>query len=118
MNIFHLNDIKLKATLGVYAWEQQIEQPIQLAISYRLPEALPQPLTLEQSIDYSAVILRCRELVKDQHFDLIENLAATLATTIVDEFSLDWISLTVSKLYLLPGVGSVSFTVERTRNST
>lgn len=55
--------------------------------------------TLTDTVDYAHVITRIVDIGTQQSFQLIEALAEHIATTILEEFAVDEVHLTVKKLH-------------------
>jgi dihydroneopterin aldolase len=72
------------------------------------PEILNEDLLL--TVDYAAVSQRLEELVQIRPRRLIETLADEIASSLLEEFNLRWIEVTVRK-FILPNTEYVSVTV-------
>ena len=63
---------------------QVIEVDVELNVDLR---AAGESDDLEQTVNYSAVFKRCRAIVEDQSFHLLEAIAHTVATDLLDNFT-------------------------------
>jgi len=111
--VIEIKGLSVPALIGVPAEER--EQAQRLCFDLRLV-ALLQPETLNDDIvatvDYAAVSQRLAELVQMRPRKLIETLADEIAATLLAEFSLRWIELTIRK-FILPNADYVAVTVRR-----
>ena len=69
---------------------------------------------LTKTVDYFAVSRRLLRLGEGRSWKLIEKLAVDIATTVLDEFSPESVSVEVKK-FILPETRHVSVKVERSR---
>jgi len=100
--IIEIKGLSVSGSIGVKAEERA--QPQELCFDVRFAAHL-QPKTLNENlaatVDYAAVSRRVAELVQIRPRKLIETLADELAETLLEEFSLRWIEVTVRKFILL-----------------
>lgn len=113
MDKIYLNSIKEKVSIGVYPWEKEIKQTLVLDIGIGLTTPASPQLTLADSVNYAELIQCIRELVTQQHFELIENLASAISELIVREFKCPWVKVVVHKPQLMANVGSATIEIER-----
>jgi dihydroneopterin aldolase len=112
-NIF-ISELKIETLIGVYAWEKQVPQTIQLDLEVGLPgEHAAQSGRLDDTIDYSKIVGRIEQLLHDQHFDLLEKAAEAIAAMILQEFGAPWLRLSIAKLSALRNVRKLGITIER-----
>ena len=65
------------------------------------------------TIDYSKVVARVREILDDHDAQLLEALAELIATTLLREFGMPRLRLSLAKLNLMPGVKKLGISIER-----
>lgn len=109
----HLHGLDLPVQIGVPDEERAAWQTLQAHITLHLParfEALGDDLS--RTVDYSAVALRLRAVAAERPRQLIETLAAEMAACILNEFSVNKVSLTLQKR-ILPGCDHVSVKLVR-----
>ena len=75
-------------------------------------EATAQPPSPD-TIDDSKVVARVREILDDHDAQLLEALAELIATTLLREFGMPRLRLSLAKLNLMPGVKKLGITIER-----
>lgn len=107
--------LALPARIGVYDWEQEEPQPIVLDLCFE-PPASPASVSdrLEDTIDYSQVVARLREVALAEPKQLVEAMAHRMAEVLLDEFDARWVSLELVKTAPIPG-SEVGIRIERQR---
>lgn len=114
MNIIFIHELRIDTRIGIYTREKQVAQTIQLDLEVALRDRQsPGIWQLDDSIDYAEVVKRIRRLFDEEHFDLLENAAETIARIIMDEFGAPWLRITIAKLAPLSGVKRLGVTIER-----
>lgn len=109
----HLSGLDLPVQIGVPDEERAGWQSLQADIVLHVParfEAMGD--RLDQTVDYSAVAIRLRALAAERPRQLIETLAAEMATCILNEFSVNKVCLTLRKR-ILPGCNHVAVKLTR-----
>ncbi len=97
-------DLRASGIIGVHEWERNTPQELRLHIDLYLDlSAAGASDELAQTIDYSAVAARVRELVAQLQARLIEHLAAQIAQRLLDEFPLTALEIQVDKPDAVPG---------------
>lgn len=106
--------LDVDTVIGAYDWERLIEQrlslDLQLATDIR-PAAATDDLTL--TLNYAAICERIQRFARDHEFELVETFAERLAQTLRDEFSIDWLCLTLRKPGAVPAARSVGLEITR-----
>ncbi|MDQ5888192.1 MAG: FolB [Pseudomonadota bacterium] len=114
MDIIFLHEVRIDTLIGVYEWERQAPQTLQLDMELGIPDSRAcQTDNIADTIDYGVVVERLRETLAEQHFLLLEALAEHIAHIILNEFGSPWVKLSVAKLGMLRGVKRVGVTIER-----
>jgi dihydroneopterin aldolase len=112
-NIF-ISELKIETRIGIYAWERKVAQTIQLDLEVGLRGAhAAKSGKLDDTIDYSRIVARIEEIFGNQHFDLLETAAETIAGMILHEFGAPWVRLSIAKLGALRNVKKLGVTIER-----
>lgn len=105
--------MQFDARIGVYDWEKDRPQPVQIDLEFGLPSELAcRTDRLADAIDYAEVVARLRELANARHYELVEALAESMALVLQSEFGVPWLVLTLSKLAPFPGA-EVGIVIER-----
>ena len=114
MNMIFIQELRIDTRIGIYTREKQVAQTIQLDLDIALRDKQSVGAwQLDESIDYAEVVKRIRRLFEEEHFDLLENAAETIARIIMDEFGAPWLRITIAKLAPLSGVKRLGVTIER-----
>ena len=117
MDIIELKAIQLKAKIGVYAWEKLHPQTLIIDLAYAVPAtSAADSDSLQQTIDYDQVIAHLKDFVSQQHFALIETLAARFITTFFERFPSHWVKISVNKPHANLAAKAIILTIERTRD--
>ncbi len=111
--IITIKGLSVKAHIGVPDEEQATSQKLSLDLRFVAlvqPEELHDDLLL--TIDYAAVSERVEQICHERPRRLIETLADEITKTLLSEFRLRWIELTVQK-FILPNTEFVAVTIRR-----
>ncbi len=118
MDRVFIRALQLEAVIGIWAWERRIRQPvvidIEMAVDVRAASASD---AIEDTVNYHSVAERLKAFVEASQFQLVETLAEHVATLILDEFPVPWLSLTVAKPGAVRGAREVGVTIERRAGS-
>lgn len=114
MNTIFITELRIETLIGIYEWERQVPQTIQLDLEIGLPGG---PATriehIDDTIDYSKIVARIEQLFKERHFSLLESAGGTIADMILTEFKAPWVRLSIAKLAPLRNVKRLGVTIER-----
>jgi len=114
MDIIFVSELRLEILLGVYNWERKVPQMAQFDLEIGIPDVgHPRSDRISETIDYSKVVARVTDTVRDTHFLLVERLAEHVAQLVMTEFKAPWVKISVSKLAALKGVKRLGVTIER-----
>jgi len=93
-----LDGMAFRAIHGVNPEEQVTPQRFEVDVELAL-DLGPAGRTddLEQTVDYGRVYARCREIVENRHFGLIEALAEAIAADVLASFPVDEVTVRVRK---------------------
>ncbi len=107
-----IHSLKVKARIGVHAWEQKIDQTLSFDIRFPIQlEAIV--VTLSQTVDYDALCQAVVTFVSTQAFDLIETVAQQVAQLILSEFKVKQVHVAVSKPWAIEQAGNITVRVTR-----
>jgi len=117
VRIIEIRGLQVHALVGVPDIERTNLQ--RLLVDLRC-SACSQPPDLDDNIaltvDYHALANRIVEIVSERPRKLIETLADELTSTVLSEFRLQWIEITVRK-FVLPDAQWVAVSVRRERGT-
>ena len=109
-----LSGLEVKAKVGVFEWEKRIEQTLKIDLEMAADAATAAASDLlEDTLDYKAVARRAREFIAAGDCALVETLAQRLAETLMGEFGISWLRLSLQKPGAVRGAKSVGIVVER-----
>ncbi|MCC1496650.1 dihydroneopterin aldolase [Alcanivorax sp. 1008] len=114
MDIVYIRDLKVATVIGIFDWERRIRQTVSLdlemATDIRRAAASDH---IDDALDYKAVGKRLIGFIEASEFQLVETLAERVAEIVVQEFSVPWLRLRVSKPGALRGSQDVGIIIER-----
>ena len=114
MDVIVLSGLEVGATVGVFDWEQQIEQTLRVDLEIASDTAAAAARDrLEDTLDYKAVAHHVREFIGASRCLLIETLAHQLAESLMKEFDVRWLRLSLQKPGAVRGAKSVGVVIER-----
>jgi dihydroneopterin aldolase len=114
MDIIEIKGIKLKAILGIKAWEKQLAQDLVLDIKFNV-NAIDIATTddITKTVDYQALTEFMIQFVQETKVGLIETLAEKLSNAVLSNFTIDWLQLSIHKPNALLQANDVNLTIER-----
>ena len=114
MDTIFVRDLSLDAVIGVFGWERQVRQriSIDLEMGTDITRAANTD-SLADTLDYKAISNRIRTLVAETQPQLVETLIELIAQTIMQEFNVHWLRVTISKPGAVRGSAAVGVTIER-----
>jgi dihydroneopterin aldolase len=114
MDIVYVRDLKIDTIIGIFDWERQVRQTVSLDLEMATDiskAAVGDDIT--HALDYKAVSKRIISFVEDSDFQLVETLAENIATIVLEEFSVPWLRLRLSKPGAVRGARDVGIVIER-----
>ncbi len=114
MDTVFIRDLSLEAVIGVFGWERQVQQKItiNLEMATDITHAARTD-DLSYTLDYKAISQRIRAIVADCQPQLVETLIEKIATTIMEEFKIPWLKISIAKPGAVRGSAAVGVTIER-----
>lgn len=114
MDTIFVRELNLDAVIGVFGWERQVRQriSIDLEMGTDITRAASTD-ALADTLDYKAISNRIRKLVADTQPQLVETLIELIAQTIMQEFNVPWLRITIAKPGAVRGSAAVGVTIER-----
>ncbi|MCC6531879.1 MAG: dihydroneopterin aldolase [Burkholderiales bacterium] len=118
MDTIFISELKLDARIGIYAWEHEVAQTLELNIELAVDASrCARSGRIADTVDYAKVVQRIAETVAGRHFTLIEKLAEEIAAMILTDFATPWVRLSIAKLAPLRGVRKLGVVIERGKRS-
>ncbi len=114
MDIVFVENLKVAASIGVWEWECRIKQNliVDIQLGCDIHQAA-QSDSIEDAISYKDVATRIHDFVADSHFNLIESVAESIATIILEEFAATWCQVKISKPRAVEKASNVGVIIER-----
>ncbi|MDQ3565035.1 MAG: dihydroneopterin aldolase [Pseudomonadota bacterium] len=116
MDIIYINNLRIEAVIGVYAWERQLKQVVifdlELGSDIRTAALTD---SVADTLNYKEVAKRVMAFVTDSRYQLVESLAEAVAELILKEFDIPWLRLRLNKQGAVRGVRDVGVIIERGR---
>ncbi|MDQ5767441.1 dihydroneopterin aldolase [Thiothrix subterranea] len=114
MDIVYVRDLRLDARIGIYEWEKRILQKIRIDLEMAWDNRIPAASdAIKDTLNYKTAAKRVMQLVDSAHYELVERLAETIADTLMQEFHIPWIKVTVGKPGAVRGASEVGVKIER-----
>jgi len=112
-----LNDLRIKAVIGIWEWEKRNPQIISIDLEIETDvNKASETDSIKDTLDYRAVAKRMKEFAQSNQFDLIETLIEKMAQLILDEFEVQWLKLTISKPLAIRDSRNVAICIERSKH--
>lgn len=114
MDIVFIEDLKVSATIGIYAWERKIKQTLafDLEMATDIRRAAETDV-IEDTLNYKAVAKRIITFVEASEYQLVETLAEKVAALVQQEFAVTWLRLTLYKPGAVRGSRAVGIRIDR-----
>ena len=114
MDKIFIHALKTETIVGIFDWERQVKQTVLMDIEF---SADIRKAALSDSIDdtlnYKRVAKRVLAFVDESSFHLVETLAEHVAMLILDEFTVTWVRIVLSKPAAIRGSRDVGVMLER-----
>jgi len=113
-DIVYIKELEIETIIGIYDWEREIKQIVSIDVEMATDirnAAISD--NIEDALNYKAVCKRIIGFVEDSEYQLVETMAEHLATIIIEEFSVSWLRLRLSKPGALSGAKDVGLVIER-----
>ena len=108
-----LSAIEADCRLGVYAWEQQAAQPVWIDLELGIAAARAAAGdSVEDAVDYAALVTAVREVAEGRAFHLLETLAEAIAAAVLAQGATSWVRVRVKKR-ALKRIGYAAVEIER-----
>lgn len=114
MDIVYIRDLQIETVIGIYDWEREIKQTVSLDLemAHDIRRAA-QTDNIEDTLNYKAVAKRLIAFIGESEFLLVETMAERCADIVLNEFSVPWLKLRLSKPGAVRGSRDVGVIIER-----
>ena len=114
MDIVFIRELQIETVIGIYDWERKIRQIISLDIEMAADiQQAAKTDNIDDTLSYKTVAKRLIEFVEQSEFELVEALAEKICSIILEEFSVPWVKLSLSKPGAVSGSKAVGVVIER-----
>jgi dihydroneopterin aldolase len=111
-----LRGLAIETTIGFFDCERHVNQTVVLDLEIPVDCARAAGSDdVKDTVDYKSMSKRCIAFVSEAQFHLVETLAHKLAMTLLAEFDIAWIKLSLNKPGAIRGSRDVGVTIERHR---
>ena len=112
MDTLHIKGLKASTRIGVYTWEQHINQQLLIDISIDTDLSSCQE-DIQRTIDYAALCETVTHYVESKAFQLIETVANEVALFIQENFKVTQLTVGVSKPHAIKNADNIQVIVRR-----
>jgi dihydroneopterin aldolase len=116
MDFIFIEELRVKARVGIYPRERVAPQSLELNLTFGVPDAAAERDDIRDTIDYARVIERVRQELAERHFNLIETLGEFVVGMLFEEFSAPWVKLRIAKIGIMKDVRRVGVYIQRGRD--
>jgi len=114
MDIVFIRELQIETVIGIYDWERKIRQTISLDIEMAADiQQAAKSDNIDDTLSYKTVAKRLIEFVEQSEYELVEALAEKICSIIIEEFSVPWVKLSLSKPGAVRGSKAVGVIIER-----
>jgi len=118
MDTVFIREFRVDAWVGVYDWEKQRPQTLEMDIEIGLRPMAHRTENIHDTVNYGEVVERVKKELADHKFRLLEALAEHLCGVILSEWkAATTIRLSVAKIGHVRGVRKLGVTLERRRKA-
>ncbi|MCU6673302.1 bifunctional dihydroneopterin aldolase/7,8-dihydroneopterin epimerase [Leclercia adecarboxylata] len=117
MDIVFIEQLSVITTIGVYDWEQTIEQKLVFDIEMGWDNvAAAKSDDVNDCLSYADVSEAVISHVEGQRFALVERVAEEVAELLLNRFNSPWVRIKVSKPGAVARAVNVGVIIERSKN--
>jgi dihydroneopterin aldolase len=117
MDTIFIREFRVDAWVGIYEWEKQRPQTLEMDIEIGIPgNEVGRTDNIHDTVHYGDVVERIVKDLGARKFKLLEALAEHVCGVIVADFKAPWVRLSVAKLGHIRNVRKVGVVLERRRD--
>jgi 7,8-dihydroneopterin aldolase/epimerase/oxygenase len=115
-DIIFLRGLEVECIIGFIDWERRVKQTVVIDLEVPVDcRAASVRDEVEDTLDYKKVAKRVISFIEAAEFKLVETLANRLALTLLEEFGMEWVRLSINKPGAIRGSRDVGVSIERNR---
>jgi dihydroneopterin aldolase len=115
-DIIFLRGLEVECIIGFIDWERRVKQTVvidlELPVDCRSASVRDE---VDDTLDYKKVAKRVIAFIEASEFKLVETAAHRLALTLLEEFGIEWVRLSINKPGAIRGSRDVGVSIERNR---
>lgn len=115
MDTIFIREFRVDAWVGVYDWEKQRPQTLEVDIEIGLPPMAKRTENIHDTVNYGEIVERVRKELAEHKFRLLEALAEHVCGVIMSDYRGEWVRFSVAKVGHVRGVRKLGVTLERRR---
>jgi len=117
-DIVYVRDLQVAALIGIYDWERQIRQIINIDLEMGWDNRKAAATDdIQYTLNYKAAAKMVVELVKQSEYQLVETLAERIAVLLLDKMQIPWVKVTLGKPKAVSGSREVGVMITRKRKA-
>lgn len=118
MDKIFLTALSTEAVIGIFDWEREIRQRIEIDLEMSLDlAAAAQSDSIDATLNYKSVAKKVLAFVGESRFQLVETLAEHIANLVLAEFAVAKVRVTVHKPGAIRHSKDVGVIIERSRDA-
>lgn len=118
MDKIFLTSLSTEAVIGIFDWEREIKQRIEIDLEMSLDlTAAGKSDSIDDTLNYKSVAKRVLAFVGASRFQLVEALAERIASLLLAEFPIARVRVTVHKPGAIRNSSDVGVIIERSRDA-
>ncbi len=118
MDRIFLTALSAEAIIGVYDWEREVRQRVEIDLEIWVDlAAAAKSDAIDDTLNYKSVAKRVLALVEESRFRLVEALAAAIARIVLEEFKVEKVRVTLHKPGAVRHARDVGVIIERSRDA-
>lgn len=119
MDKVFIKGLSIQTTIGFYQWEKEIKQTlvIDVAMGWDTAKAALND-ELDKTLNYAEISVDIERFANDNPVDLIETLAERLASYLMAQYHIPWLTLSIGKPGAVHNAQTVAVEIERGKKTT
>ncbi len=114
--IIKIKNFRFTTILGIYNWEQKVDREIIINAAIHTDfDKARFTHNIKDTIDYDEIIKKIKNLLSNNNFKLIEELAQNILELIMQDERVKKVELEIDKLKVVENVDSFSITLTQER---
>ena len=114
MDIVYIRDLRIETIIGIYDWEREVKQTVSLDLEMAHDiRTAGETDDIQYALNYKSIAKRLIAFIEGSEFLLVERMAEEVSAIVLNEFSVPWLKLRVSKPGALRGSKDVGILIQR-----